>query len=114
MRRILIDECINPRLAARLRSGMPQSSVDTVRNLGWAGFKDHILIPQIEGRFDVFLTIDRGFEFEHDIKKLSFGIIILTTANNQMPSWERLLNELARQINHVSPGDVIHVIDPDC
>jgi len=114
MRRILIDECINPRLAPRLRSGLPRSSVETVRDLGWSGQKDRVLIPEIEGRFDVFLTIDKGFEFEHDLKKLSFGIIVLTTANNQMPSYERLLEELVRQIQQVSPGHVIHVVDPNC
>jgi predicted nuclease of predicted toxin-antitoxin system len=114
MRRILVDECINPRLAPRIRSSLPRSSVDTVRDLGWAGQKDHVLIPRIEGRYDVFLTIDKGFEFEHDLKQFSFGIIVLTTANNQMPSYERLLEELVRQIHLLSPGHAVHVIDPEC
>jgi predicted nuclease of predicted toxin-antitoxin system len=114
MRRILVDECINPRLIPRLRSGRPLSSVETVRDLGWAGQRDHVLIAQIEGRFDVFLTIDKGFEFEHDLKKLAFGIIVLTTANNQMASYERLLEELVRQIQNVGPGHLVHVIDPGC
>ncbi|MBM3812469.1 MAG: hypothetical protein FJW20_12645 [Acidimicrobiia bacterium] len=77
MRRILIDECINPRLASRLRVVLPGDVVETVRELGWAGQRDHILIPQIQGRFDVFLTIDKGFEFEHNLARLSFGIIVL-------------------------------------
>ena len=68
--------------------------------------------PQIEGRYDVFLTIDKGFEFEHDLKKLSFGIIVLTAANNQMPCYERLLEELIEQIQHLNPGQAVHVIDP--
>ena len=114
MRRILVDECINPRLAPRIRSSLPQYSVDTVRELGWAGQKDHVLIKEIEGRYDVFLTIDKGFEFEHNLQKFSFGIIVLTTANNQMPSYERVLEELVRQIQRLSPGYVVHVIDPEC
>jgi predicted nuclease of predicted toxin-antitoxin system len=114
MRRILVDECINPRLAPRIRSSLPQSSVDTVRELGWAGLKDHVLIQRIEGRYDVFLTIDKGFEFEHNLTQFSFGIIILTTANNQMSSYERLLDDLFRQIQPLSPGQVVHVIDPEC
>jgi predicted nuclease of predicted toxin-antitoxin system len=64
MRRLLIDECINPCLAIRLRKALPDCSVETVRDLGCAGLQDHLLVRQINGRFDVFLTIDKGFEFE--------------------------------------------------
>jgi len=56
--------------------------------LGWSGLRDHILIPQIHGHFDVFLTMDKGFEFEHNLERLSFGIIVLQAANNQMSSYE--------------------------
>jgi len=80
--------------------------------LGWAGQKDHILIRKIEGHFDVFVTTDKGFEFEHNLKELSFGIIVLTSTNNQMPSYERLLEELVHQIERVNPGHLLHVIDP--
>lgn len=114
MRRILIDECINPGLAPLLRSALPECSVDTVGNLGWTGYKDHVLIPAMSGRVDVFVTIDKGFEFEHNLKKLSFGIIVLTAANNQMPSYERLLEQLIRQIGTVGSGQVVHVADPAC
>ncbi len=94
MRRVLIDACINPRLAHRLRSILPQSSVDTVTDLGWAGHQDHVIVSEIESRFDVFLTIDKGCEFEQNIKRLSFGIIVLTAANNQMPFYERRMDDL--------------------
>ncbi len=113
MRRILIDECINPRLAFRLRAALPDDAVETVRDLGWAGQRDHILIPQIQARFDVFLTIDKGFEFEHNLEQLSFGIIVVETVNNQMLSYERLLEELVRQIRTVASGRVVRVSDPE-
>lgn len=112
MRRLLIDECINTRLALRLRKDLPDCSVDTVRELGWAGLQDHVLVPKMQGGFDVFLTIDKGFEFEHDSKKLSFGIVVVETANNQMPSYERVMQELVRIIQSVAPGQVVRVRDP--
>lgn len=114
MRRVLIDECINPRLALRLRPVLLETFVSTVRDLGWGGKPDHVLIGEIESRFDVFVTIDKGFEFEHDLKERPFGIIVLTAANNQMPSYERLLDELTRQIQSVRTGQVVHVRDPNC
>jgi len=113
MRRVLIDECINPRLAPRLRAVLPDDSVETVRDLGWAGRRDHALISSIESQFDVFLTIDKGFEFEHNLHKLSFGIIVLQAANNQMPSYERLIGELIQEIQRVAPGQVARVGDPE-
>jgi len=62
MRRVLIDECINPRLAPRLRAILPDVSVETIRDLGWDGQRDYILIARIQGQFDLFVTIDKGFE----------------------------------------------------
>jgi predicted nuclease of predicted toxin-antitoxin system len=60
MRRILIDECINPRLAPRIRVSLPESFVATVRDLGLTGQKDHLLIDVIDGAYDIFLTIDKA------------------------------------------------------
>lgn len=113
MRRVLIDECINPRLATRLRTLLPDHVVETVRDLGSAGQPDHILISQIQSRFDAFLTIDKGFEHEHNVEKLTFGVVVLETANNQMPSYERLLEDLIGEIRSIVPGQVVRIKDPE-
>ena len=114
MRRILIDECINPRLQARLQTVLSAFSITTVRELGWTGRKDRDIAAAMQGTFDVFITIDKGFEFEHNLKELAFGIVIIETRNNQMPSYERVLEVLARQITDVTAGQVMHVRDPQC
>jgi len=46
------------------------------------------------------------------LKKVSFGVIVLETANNQMPSYERVLDELAGLIQLVAPGQVARISDP--
>ena len=79
--------------------------------MGWTA--DRVLIPQIQDQFDVFLTIDRGFEFEHNLEQLSFGVIVLEAANDQMPSYERLFAELIEQIQSVEPAKVARVSDPE-
>jgi len=63
MRRGLIDECINPRLAPRLRGGLPEEFIERVCGLGWAGRKDHLLLSEIKGRFEVFVTISKSKRF---------------------------------------------------
>lgn len=60
-----------------------------------------------------FPTIDKGFEHEHNVEKLTFGVVVLETANNQMPSYERLLEDLIGQIRSVSAGQVVRVKDPE-
>ena len=42
-----MDECINPRLAKQLRICLPNHIVDTVREKGWIGCRDHLLIQKI-------------------------------------------------------------------
>lgn len=108
---VLIDECINPRLLTRQQSEF-YGEVTTVRNLGWTGRRDNLLRQDIVGRFDVFVTIDKGFEFQHNVARLPFGIIILTAANNQMVSYERVLQALVRRVRDIRHGTVAHVTDP--
>jgi hypothetical protein len=51
------------------------------------------------------LSHDRkGFEHEHNVEKLTLGVVVLETANNQMASYERLLDDLIRQIQKCRAG----------
>ena len=104
--RILIDECVNPRLAFRLRAALSGHLITTVGELGWGGRKDPLLVQEAQSSFDVFITIDKGFAFEHNLRKLSFGIVIVETDNNQMPSYEQLMPELLAVAGALQPGDV--------
>lgn len=71
----------------RLVEAFPSSHVRTLFDLGWQHLKDHVLVKQLE--CDVFVTADRGFEHEHDLKSLSFGIITsLTRRGTKLPSIE--------------------------
>ncbi len=69
--RVVIDASIDPRLVEAFADHHAQTLFD----LGWQELKDHVLVKRLE--CDVFVTADRGFEHEHNLKSLSFGIIIL-------------------------------------
>jgi hypothetical protein len=56
--------------------------VQTVFDLGWQNFKDHVLVKQLQ--CDVFVTADRGFEHEHNLNALRFGIVIVHATRNEV------------------------------
>ena len=47
--RILLDECVNP----RLRLALPGDEVKTVENMGWRGLTNGALMKEAASRFDV-------------------------------------------------------------
>ena len=55
MSSILLDECVDRRLARDLAG----HSVTTVPRQGWAGIKNGDLLALAEKEFDAFITVDR-------------------------------------------------------
>ena len=63
---ILIDECIDE----RLRNGLPGHDCQTARYAGLAGLKNGDLLVAAEtAKFDVFLTVDQGIEYQQNRKR---------------------------------------------
>ncbi len=73
--------------------------------------KDNILVKQL--RCDVFVTADRGFEHQHNLKLLSFGIVIVRAKSNQIEFHRPLFSELRKAAAKVQPGEVVHVGAPN-
>jgi predicted nuclease of predicted toxin-antitoxin system len=70
--RVFLDACIDPR-AAEIFAG---HEVKTAVELGWHRLKDHVLLSLVEEQFEVLVTIDRGFEHEHNLKNRRLGIVM--------------------------------------
>ena len=81
--RVLIDECVDPRVKTLLLDHQPA----TVHDQGWSAFEDGALLAAAENEFDVLVTIDRSFSFNRILPasglecwscafpKINFGII---------------------------------------
>jgi len=54
--RVLIDECVNP----RVRAAFVGHHVRTVVEMGWGGLTNGNLLAQASEHFDVFLTLDQA------------------------------------------------------
>ena len=61
-----------------------------------------------QGHYDVFVTIDQGFELEHNLKKLSFGFLIIHVPKNTLEFYEAIeggqaVHVYSEESDYVSP-----------
>src|SRR5206468_791884 len=90
--RILIDECID----RRLRDFLAGHECQTARYAGFGGLENGALLTAAENaKFDVLLTVDRGIEFQQDLRHRNIAILILCAKSirlkNQLPRCRRSL-----------------------
>ncbi|HEX9366413.1 MAG TPA: DUF5615 family PIN-like protein [Vicinamibacterales bacterium] len=103
--RVLLDENLPHDLIAQLTG----HDVVTVQGLGWAGVKNGDLLGRAAGLIDVFLTMDRRLEREHDLTLLPFGVIVLLARSNRVQDLLPLLARILEALPLVKPGLVEHV-----
>jgi predicted nuclease of predicted toxin-antitoxin system len=85
--RIFIDACVDPRVAELF----PDHAVTTAFDVGWDTYPDPEIARLCAGRFDVLLTADRGFEHQLNLKRLSFGILIVHVPQNRVGFYRDIL-----------------------
>src|ERR1700733_15884688 len=79
--RILLDECI-PR---KLKYSLPDQQCQTVPEAGLAGKKNGTLLNLAEsGGFEIFVTMDKGLEYEQNLAGRSIAILILRAKSNRL------------------------------
>jgi len=60
-------------------------------------------------QFDVFVTIDRGFEHQHNLRNRRIGIVIVHVSKNKVASYRAMAAELLSLVVDVRAGAVLHV-----
>src|SRR5215469_6203437 len=74
--KILLDECV----PQRLRNHFPGHECQSAQYAGFAGLESGDLLRAAEAaKFDVLLTVDRGFEYEQNLGRRQIAILILST-----------------------------------
>jgi PIN like domain len=82
--RILLDECIDRRLAR----GFVNFEVKTVPQMGWTGTLDGDLLPLVAAEFDVFITVDRNLPYQQNLTKLDLAVLVLEAPSNRLADLE--------------------------
>jgi hypothetical protein len=79
--KVLLDECI-PRKFKRSLSG---HACQTVPEAGLAGQKNGALLVSAERLgFEVFLTVDKGLEYEQNLAGRSIAVVIVHAKSNRL------------------------------
>jgi predicted nuclease of predicted toxin-antitoxin system len=93
--RVLLDECLD----LGIRDFLAGHDVVTVAEAGWTGTADRELVQLAQRNFDALLTLDRGFEFQHNLGKLTFGIVILHPVRNRREDYAPPAGALRRALD---------------
>ena len=104
--RALLDECVHRRVKA------PGHAVKTVSETGWRSSKDGSLLGHAQAQFDVFVTIDRRLERQHDLENMRSGFVVARVRSNENRSYHPVFLDLLKAVEDVRPGEIIHVVSP--
>jgi hypothetical protein len=105
--RVLLDENVPHDLIPQFVG----HDVSTVQGLGWAGVKNGDLLERARGASDVFVTMDRQLEKQHDLSGLPFGVLVIVAKSNRMADLLPLADALREAVARIGPGEVEHVSD---
>ena len=103
--KILLDECIDRRLAQEITG----HEVVTVPQAGWAGLKNGDLLRLAQAQFDVFVTVDRNLSFQQQLPNFTIAVIILRAPTNRLKDLRPLVPQLMQVLPLVPKGEVRRV-----
>ncbi|MBV9385801.1 MAG: DUF5615 family PIN-like protein [Chroococcidiopsidaceae cyanobacterium CP_BM_ER_R8_30] len=103
--RVLLDEC----LPKKLKRELPEHSVVTVPEQGWAGQKNGALLRLAQAEFDVFLTIDQNLIRQQNLNQIALAIVVLTAQDNQLETLQPLMPKVLEVLETIQPGQIAQV-----
>ncbi len=104
--KLLLDECI-PR---KFRNLLPGHDCRTMPEEGLVGKKNGELLSLAEkSGFQVFLTLDRGLEYEQNLQRRSIAIILIRAKSNRLADLLPHSPEILRVLRSIQPGELAKV-----
>ncbi len=107
--RVLLDENLPRRLKGHLPSDW---EIFTVPECGWSGKKNGELMQLAAQKFDRFVTMDRGIEFQQNLASYPIATVLLRAASNRLPDLLPLVSNLIAALADVVPGTMVVVRCP--
>jgi predicted nuclease of predicted toxin-antitoxin system len=104
--RILLDECIDE----RFRNSLPAHDCQTARYAALAGLENGELLAAAEkAKFEIFLTVDQGIEYQQNLTSRKIAIIILRARSNRLKDLLPLVPACLAHIETIQPGKIVSI-----
>jgi len=96
--------------ALAFRNSLPGRDCQTARYAGLAGLKNgELLAAAEEAKFDVFLTVDQGIEYQQNLTARKIAIIIFRTKSNRLKELLPLAPACLARIESIQPGQIVRI-----
>ena len=104
--RLLLDECL-PR---KFRNALPGHDIRTVPEERLAGKKNGELLSLAEkSGFEAFLTIDRGIEYEQNLKGRIIAIVLIRAKSSRFVDLLPHGPEILRALRSIQSGELVKI-----
>ncbi|MEQ1606391.1 MAG: DUF5615 family PIN-like protein [Pyrinomonadaceae bacterium] len=85
-----------------LRLGFVGHKITTVGEAGFKGLKNGALLAVAADNFDVLVTVDKGFEYQQNLKSLPLAILLIRARTNDIDDLETLLPDALEALKTIS------------
>jgi predicted nuclease of predicted toxin-antitoxin system len=104
--KVLLDECV-PR---KFKDSLSGHDCSTVPDEGLAGKKNGELLALAESAgFQVFLTLDRGIEYQQNLHPRTIAVVIIRTKSSQLAELLWHVPDLLQALKSIEPGQLIRM-----
>lgn len=104
--RILLDECVNE----GLRKYFTGHDCQTARYAGFTGLENGELLNAAEvAKFDVVLTVDRGFEYQQNLEHRKIAVIIFCGKSVLLEDLVPLAPACLAHLEAIRPGQIVRI-----
>lgn len=102
--RVLLDECFDE----RFRNCLTGHECQTARYAGLVGLENGDLLQAAEtAKFDAFLTVDQGIEYQQNLSGRRIAILILRAKSNRLKDPLPLVPACLAHLESLQQGHVI-------
>ncbi len=104
--RVLLDECV----PKKFKNSLSGHDCSTVPEEGLAGRKNGELLALAESAgFQVFVTLDRGIEYQQNLHPRTIAVVIIRTKSSRLAELLAHVPDLLQLLESIEPGQLVRM-----